>query len=182
MKTVFNTALLLGLIGLTTQCQQPKQGEAATAGETVENPTDEATTIDSPAVTDTALYASLEPATATLSLQDSLPIRFTVTNPTADSLKFTAYHTPFEGLISKFLTVTDSEGQEISYQGPMAKRVMPPPADSYHTVAPGASESVTFDLKRAYKIEKAGTYTLQYNAEAISGVKNGEALTVTVSE
>ena len=182
MKQFVYIALSIGTIGWAASCQQPQKGESAASNETVENPANAGTTIESPAVTDTALYASLEPAMATLSLQDSLPIRFTVTNPTADSLKFTVYHTPFEGLISKFLTVTDSEGQEISYQGPMAKRVMPPPADSYHTVAPGASESVTFDLKRVYKIEKAGTYTLQYNAEAISGVKNGEALTVTINE
>lgn len=38
--------------------------------------------------------------------------------------------------MSKFLTVTDSEGNEVRYIGPMAKRLMPPPADTYRTVAP----------------------------------------------
>lgn len=180
MKTILNTALLLSIIGLTTQCQQPQSNTDQSATTSAVDST--ATTEQVQAVSDTALYAQLEPAAATLSLQDSLPIRFTVVNPTADSLKFTAYHTPFEGLISKFLTVTDSEGQEVQYQGPMVKRVTPAPADTYHTVAPNASESTTFDLKKAYKIEAAGTYTLQYNAEAISGVKNGEAITITVAE
>ena len=128
----------------------------------------------------TALYATLESIADTLHLQDSLMIRFTVTNPTNDTLQFTQYHTPFEGFISNFLTVTDSQGSEISYIGPMAKRVMPPPADTYHTLTPKQSEQVTFDLKKGYKIENPGTYTLQYNAENISGVANGEPLTITV--
>lgn len=39
------------------------------------------------------LNVTLEAVDAAPSLQDSLMIRFTVTNPTKDSLKFTTYHT-----------------------------------------------------------------------------------------
>ena len=168
----------MATVGLTTQCQPPQQQESTTgqtetqAGETTGTPT-----------ADTALYAVLEPVEDSFSLQqDSLIIGFTVVNPTADTLQFTVYHTPFEGFISKFLTVTDSAGQEVNYQGAMAKRVMPPPAESYRTVAPGQSEHTTFDLRKGYAIEQPGTYTIQYNSERISGIANGRPVTITVVE
>ena len=172
IKNALNVLLLIGIVGLTTQCNPPQQTESAT--------NEEATTMETDSSENTALYATLESVTDTLHLQDSLMIRFTVTNPTNDTLQFTQYHTPFEGFISNFLTITDGQGSEIAYMGPMAKRVMPPPADSYHTLAPGQSENVTFDLKKGYKIENTGTYTLQYNAENINGITNGEPLTITV--
>ena len=137
---------------------------------------------ETPVVADTSLYASLVCKTTTPNLKDSLIITFTVNNPTQDTLKFTTYHTPFEGFISKFLTVKDSEGNEAQYQGPMAKRVMPPPAETFHSVAPGQTESVDFNLKKGYKIEKSGTYTIQYNSELISGIANGDPITIDIAE
>ena len=172
-KHILNTALAIGAIGLMTQCQQPTQTGSATT-EPVEQ-------MESDPATPTTLYAVLE-ADSALRLQDSLMIGFKVVNPTTDTLQFTVYHTPFEGFISKFLTVTDGEGKEVDYIGAMAKRVMPPPADSYHTLAPGQDESVMFDLKKGYKIENAGTYTLQYNSERINDIANGEPITITVVE
>lgn len=168
----------MATVGLATQCQPPQQQESTTdqtetqTGEPAGAPT-----------ADTELYAVLEPAEESFSLQqDSLMIGFTVVNPTADTLKFTVYHTPFEGFISKFLTVTDSTGQEVRYQGAMAKRVTPPPAETYRAVAPGQREHITFDLRKGYAIEQPGAYTLQYNGERISGVANGEPVTITVGE
>ena len=174
IKNILNVILLAGIVGLTSQCQPSAPTESTTDSNT-EN-------VQSDSLTQNTLYARLESSVDPLSLQDSMMIRFTVTNPTADTLKFSAYHTPFEGLISKFLTVTDSAGQEISYQGPMAKRVMPPPAESYHNLAPQQEESTSFDLKKIYKIEKAGSYTLQYNGGEISGMDNGEPITIHVVE
>ena len=168
----------MAAVGLTVQCQSPQQQNSA--AEETGTPNKELT---GSLTADTALYALMEPVGNTFSLQhDSLIIGFTVVNPTSDTLKFTTYHTPFEGFISKFLTVTDSIGQEVSYQGPMAKRVMPPPAETYHTVAPGQREHTTFDLRKGYAIEQPGEYTLQYNSENISGIANGEPLTITVVE
>lgn len=173
IKNTLSIGLLAGIVALTTQCNPSKQTESSANESTPE--------MQANVTKDTALYATLESLDDTLSLQDSLMIRFTVTNPTKDSLQYTQYHTPFEGIISKFLTVTDSSGTEIDYLGPMAKRVMPPPTETYHTVAPGQRESITFDLKKGYKITQTGTYTLQYNAEKISGIANGEAITITVT-
>lgn len=176
IKKLLGGALALAAIVMFTRCQQVGNAGSSNA--------DSLTTAgkDNTPVSDTSLYAILECETATPHLTDSLIINFTVTNPTKDTLKFTAYHTPFEGMISKFLTVKDADGNEASYLGPMAKRMMPPPADTYHTLAPGQSESVRFDLKKGYKIEKAGTYTIQYNGELISGVANGQAIKVDIAD
>ena len=177
-KQIIHVALLMATVGLTTQCQSPQQQTSAT-DETEEQAAGATVHV----AADTTLYAVLEPVGSTLSLQqDSLMITFTVVNPTSDTLKFTTYHTPFEGMISKFLTVTDSAGQEVKYQGAMAKRVMPPPAETYRTVATGQREHTTFDLRKGYAIEQPGSYTLQYNGEQISGIANGEPVTITVGE
>ena len=177
IKKVLSLALVVAIFGAATSCQGSADSQASNKDTTAQVASDSATPS-----TDSSLVASLAVVSPAASLKDSIIIEFTVHNPTKDTLKFTTYHTPFEGLISKFLDVKDSEGTEVSYQGPMAKRVMPPPADTYHSVAPGASESARFDLKRAYKIDKPGTYTLQYNAAAISGVADGEPIQVTITE
>lgn len=165
INSLFKSAVVLATLGLTTQCQIVRN-VANRSNQEVQN--------------DSTLYASLASEDSYV-LQDAIMITFTVTNPTDDTLKFTQYHTPFEGMISKFLTVTDSAGKEISYIGAMARRVMPPPADTYHTVAPGDTKSVSFDLKKGYKIEKAGPYTLQYEGENISGIASGKPIVITVT-
>lgn len=174
IKYILHITLLIGTLGLNTQCHQPTP-KAPAANEPVKN-------TENRLPADSSLYASLESVDDTPNLQGNLMVRFTVNNPTKDTLRFTAYHTPFEGFISKFLTVTDIEGKEVSYHGPMVKRVMPPPADTYHTLAPGQTESVTFDLQKGYKIANAGTYTLQYNGERISGIANGSPITIVIAE
>lgn len=169
-------ALFLAAIVMFSRCHQVNNTESSNTDSLMT-----AGKADKP-VSDTSLYAILECETATPRLKDSLIINFTVTNPTEDTLKFTVYHTPFEGMISKFLTVKDASGNEATYLGPMAKRMMPPPVETYHTLASGQSESVRFDLKKGYKIEKAGIYTIQYNGELISGVANGQPIKVDIAD
>ncbi|WP_134089974.1 hypothetical protein [Olivibacter sp. XZL3] len=131
--------------------------------------------------TDTALIAVLE-TDSVIHLSDSLPMVFKVYNPTNDTLRFTQYHTPFEGFISDFLTITDSEGGEVPYQGAMAKRVMPPPAETYCTVAPSQADSVRFSIMKGYSLSKPGTYTIRYNGGNISNIANGKPVIVRVVE
>lgn len=171
-KNILIVALMAGIVGFTTKCHPTQHSKSAGSADMVNK--------EQTQKADSTLYAILESQNDTPSLRDSLMIRFTVTNPTKDSLRFTTYHTPFEGFISKFLTVTDSKGKQIDYIGPMAKRVMPPPESTYHTLDAGQSEKVLFDLKKGYKIEHPGVYTLKYNGENISGIANGAAITITV--
>lgn len=133
------------------------------------------------ALTDTILHVSLQ-AESAYKLTDSISLLFLVTNQGKDSLRFTQYHTPFEGFMSNFLTITDAEGKEVPYIGPMTRRIMPPPADTYRTVAPGQIDSIRFPVAKGYRFEKTGTYTVQYNSGAISGLDNGQAIEIRINE
>ncbi len=121
--------------------------------------------------TDTTLIASLE-VDSVVTLTDSISVLFLVNNPTEDTLRFTQYHTPFEGFMSNFLTITDEKGNEVSYIGAMTRRVMPPPEDTYHSLAPGQTDSVRFILNKGYRFDKAGLYTIQYNGGSVNGLSS----------
>lgn len=95
---------------------------------------------------------------------------FTVYNPTDHRLNFCKWHTPFEALMSKYLDINTADGKEANYKGPMAKRIMPPPADSYVSIAAKDSLSIKVDLTRGYDFKTAGTYTIRYNSLNISGL------------
>ena len=101
---------------------------------------------------------------------DSVKLKFTVYNQADSVQQFCKWHTPFEPLMSKYLDVTSETGEEASYKGPMAKRVMPPPADSYVKINPGDSLSMDVDVLKAYAIKTPGKYTVKYNAQNISGL------------
>ena len=113
----------------------------------------------------------------TIKAGDSVLLTFTVKNPTADSLRFCKWHTPFEPLLSKYLDIKDQNGVEVNYKGAMAKRIMPPPASSYISVKAMDSLTTRADLLKGYAIDKAGKYTITYNAQAISGLVVKDSLT-----
>jgi hypothetical protein len=108
---------------------------------------------------------------------DSIALHFTVYNTGAKAQTFCKWHTPFEAPMSKYLDITDEQGNEAQYQGAMAKRIMPPPASSYITVRAGDSLTVTADLRKSYKIDKAGKYTVRFNAQEISGLSVKDSIT-----
>lgn len=109
-----------------------------------------------------------------------IELTFTVYNYTDSAKSFCKWHTPFEPLMSKYLDITSEQGDEVQYKGPMAKRIMPPPADSYVNIAKGDSLSVKVDLLRAYTLDSPGTYKIAYNSENISGIHVPDSLTVTI--
>ncbi|MCD0490107.1 protease [Pedobacter sp. MC2016-14] len=115
------------------------------------------------------LYAKMN-IKADIKQGDSVLLKFTVYNPADTAMQFCKWHTPFEPLISKYLDITDENGNEVAYQGAMAKRVMPPPADSYLKVQPGDSLAVTVDVLKGYAITKPATYTLKYSGQNMSGL------------
>jgi hypothetical protein len=110
---------------------------------------------------------------------ESPVLKFTVKNQSDTVATFCKWHTPFEPLISKYLDIKNSDGQEVDYKGAMAKRIMPPPADSYLSINPGDSLSVDVDLSKGYAIEKAGTYTIKYSGGNMSGLVVKDSLTFT---
>ncbi|WP_421940490.1 protease [Pedobacter sp.] len=126
---------------------------------------------------DTSLTAVLR-SNATAKIADSVKLSFVVYNHTDSLRKFCKWHTPFEPLMSKYLDVTTTDGTVAQYQGPMAKRIMPPPADSYITLKPGDSLSAEVNVSKAYQIPKPGKYTFKYNSSAISGIVVKDSLTL----
>jgi hypothetical protein len=102
---------------------------------------------------------------------DSVLLKFTVKNNTDSVQRFCKWHTPFEPLLSKYLDVKNDKGEDVAYQGAMAKRVMPPPASSYMSLNPKDSISANVDLLKAYAIKTPGNYTITYVGENISGLK-----------
>ncbi|GAA4316393.1 hypothetical protein GCM10023149_13320 [Mucilaginibacter gynuensis] len=108
---------------------------------------------------------------------DSVQLKFTVYNPADTAQQFCKWHTPFEPLMSKYLDVKDESGQEANYKGAMAKRIMPPPADSYIKVKPKDSLSVTVNLLKGYDITKPGKYTAIYVGQNMSGLVIKDSVT-----
>lgn len=102
---------------------------------------------------------------------DSVLLQFTVFNNTDSVKKLLKWQTPFEPLMSKYLDVKNEQGEEVQYKGPMAKRMMPPPADAYLTLNPGDSLNIKVDILKGYDITKPGIYTVKYTSEEISGLK-----------
>jgi hypothetical protein len=101
---------------------------------------------------------------------DSLLLRFAVKNNSSKTLRFCKWHTPFEPLMSKYLDVKNEKGEEMAYQGVMAKRIMPPPESSYLSLKPQDSIITKVDLRKAYAITKPGTYHVTYVGGNISGL------------
>ncbi len=157
MKKIFY--LPIALLLLTAACS------------TQNKTTDESTvnTADAVAVRN-GTYAVMTIAD-TARMGDSVMLKFAVYNHTDTAAKFLKWQTPFEPLLSKYLDVKNADGEEAPYVGAMAKRVMPPPADAYITIAPGDSLITKFNLLQGYALSKAGAYTIHYNSESMNGLK-----------
>lgn len=113
-------------------------------------------------------------------LGQPISIKFSVYNNSDTVVKFCKWHTPFEKLSSKYLDVAFEDHTDISYLGPMAKRMMPPPAESYTSLKKGDSTSTDFNLAEGYAITKAGSYTIKYNAATVSGIVVPDSLKINV--
>lgn len=108
---------------------------------------------------------------------EKVSLKFTVRNDQSTEKSFCKWHTPFEPLMSKYLDIKDENGNEVLYKGPMAKRIMPPPADSYLAVKPKDVLSSEVDLLKAYELEAEKKYTVSYNSSGMSGIKAANTVT-----
>lgn len=110
---------------------------------------------------------------------DSVMLSFVIHNYSDTVQRFCKWNTPFEPLLGKYLSVVDEAGTEAEYRGAMARRVMPPPAESYIEVNPHDSVSASFNLAKGYAIEP-GSYTIKYIASGLSGLQPGNELKISV--
>ena len=121
------------------------------------------------------LFATLR-IKSSIKAGDSVKLKFTVYNPTDSVKQFCKWHTPFEPLMSKYLEIKNEEGEEMAYQGPMAKRVMPPPLDSYIKINAKDSIQASVDIIKAYAITQPGKYTITYVGQNMSNVVVNESV------
>jgi hypothetical protein len=139
------------------------------SGEKAAGQVDSTKTLADTAAISSTLFAEMS-VKDTIKTGDSVILKFTVKNNKSDTARFLKWHTPFEPLLSKYLDITDEKGNEVSYKGAMAKRMMPPPASSYIILKANDSLSVTTNLLKAYAIDKSAKYTITYNSTGISGL------------
>ena len=163
MKKIFHLPIALLLLIAASCSTQNKSAEESLSG-----------TTDSTGVK-RGIYATMS-ISDTIRMGDSVMLKFTVYNPTDSAQKFLKWQTPFEPLLSKYLDIKDDKGEEAQYVGAMAKRMMPPPADAYITVAPGDSLIANVNLLKGYALSKAGSYTIAYNSEGVSNLKVDKSL------
>ncbi|MFC3559036.1 protease [Pedobacter jamesrossensis] len=102
---------------------------------------------------------------------EKVNLKFVVHNNHSNGRSFCKWHTPFEPLMSKYLDIKDEDGNEVAYEGPMAKRIMPPSADSYLVVNPRDTITSNVDLLKTYRLEAGKKYTVSYNSSGVSGLK-----------
>jgi hypothetical protein len=157
-----NSLLILAVLALASCSQSTRNSESAATADTLKADTS-IKTVSSP------LYAKMT-VSPVVKMGEALEMRFTVYNDADSVQQFCKWHTPFEPLMSKYLDITDESGEEAMYKGAMAKRIMPPPADSYIKIQPKDSLSVTVDLLKGYGILKPSIYKVKYNAQNMSGL------------
>lgn len=105
-----------------------------------------------------------------------LSLRLLVENPTDGRRQFCSYHTPFEGIRNDIFEVRDAQGNELQYQGKMAKRAAPGKGD-FVLLKAGASKSVDFSLEDAYDFA-SGKYTIQFRGTDISMLPSSNTVTL----
>lgn len=113
--------------------------------------------------------------------KDSVILAFTVSNHSDTIQRFCKWDTPFEPLMGKYLSITDKNGMEAQYKGAMAKRRMPPPAESFITVNPHDSVRATLNLMKAYEV-LPGNYSIKYIGSGMSGLIPKNQLNVNVTQ
>jgi phosphoglucomutase len=119
---------------------------------------------------------------STIKIGEPVQLIFTVYNNTESPKQFCKWHTPFEPLMSKYLEIKDANGVEMNYQGPMAKRIMPPPAISYIVVKSKESISATVNLGSAYNLTGPSKYTIKYTGNEMSGLPGVKAASFVYRE
>lgn len=137
-------------------------------------------TMQKPANTDDADLITEMTLPSTVKAGDPIMVTFTVKNPGSKDQQFLKWQTPFEGFLNDFLDIRNPAGELLEYHGPMVKRLMPPPAESFITVGAGQQQTGSTDITKVYRIKLPGTYTVEYTGTSMSGLKKVNKAAFTV--
>lgn len=113
--------------------------------------------------------------------KDSIMLSFTVVNESDTTLRFCKWETPFDPGIGKYMDIADAQGKEPSFIGAMARRVMPPPAESYLEVPPNDSLTTVFNLADSYAMDP-GQYSVRYSGGAMGDFTAGNEIKITIGK
>jgi peptidyl-Lys metalloendopeptidase len=102
-------------------------------------------------------------------------IRFALTNPTGEKVWALTWNTPLERWMGTIFTLTGPGGEEIPYQGPMAKRGVPT-LDSYVEIPSGETAEAVVDLAQVYEFKNPGLYRLQVTGSLFDLTGDGSEL------
>lgn len=90
---------------------------------------------------------------------EPVTIGFSLENLSGEPVRVLKWYTPLEGIWGEIFRVT-RDGQEVRYQGPMAKRG-DPGQDDYVLIRPGSPASAEVDLSRGWDLSQPGTYRVE---------------------
>lgn len=113
---------------------------------------------------------------------EAINLTFKIENLTNEPFRFCIWATPFESVfLNNYMRIKDANGDEVSYIGAMAKRMMPPPESTYTSINPKSSRSATVDLSKSYDFSKKGKYTIQFNGMgSINDLPNSNVVSIIV--
>jgi hypothetical protein len=111
---------------------------------------------------------------------NSVPLVFTVINKGNNTQRFCKWETPFEPKLGKYFEIVNEKGEEATFKGAMARRVMPPPAEAYMQVPAHKNLATTINLADNYTLT-AGTYTIKYTGGGISGLNPANEVKITIT-
>jgi len=167
-KQILNIITCVALFGLFTQC------------DTMNSKSKDKAATDKTLKVENQLTGNLS-AASSYDINEPIMVTFTVENSSDKTIKFTQYSTPFEGFLGDFLEIKDENGAKVNYIGAMARRIMPPPADTFIEIPPHEKKAVEFDIRKGYKMDKKGTYTLKFINGETNGITSGDAIKITLT-
>jgi len=89
-------------------------------------------------------------------------------------------NTPLEGWLADSLIVTRDD-QSVPYVGAMAKR-MPPTAEEYLLLKPGARRRFRVVLQRGYDVSLPGRYQVRWNGELMDAQMGNNPVNLTLAQ
>ncbi len=108
------------------------------------------------------LVSRIEVVNGWLSKDDSLIVRWTMTNEGSETISLSRWQAPSASLEENVFDIT-LDGKPVRYVGKLVKRPEPT-VDDFIPIEPGESITATIDLSPYYKLGHVGTYAIAYQA------------------
>ncbi|MES2901340.1 MAG: M35 family metallo-endopeptidase [Pseudomonadota bacterium] len=115
---------------------------------------------------------SVEPSKSTLSKNDDVELKVTITNTSSSPQYVLKWHTPFAGIEDHIFEVR-RDGEKVPYTGAHYKRPAPTARD-YYLLKPGASHTTRVEISAMYDMSITGAYAIRYHAASMNLFSHGQ--------